>query len=452
MISDPFRRAQVAVAALFFFLGFQYVSWVSRIPAFTAEFDLSPGQVGLLLMMAGIGATVSLPLVNYLMRRLGSRRLAGVSAAALIAVLLAMALSGSYPLTMLVVFCDGLAVGCLNVAMNAQASALEATYRRNTMARMHAAFSCGLLAAALVTSAVTAVSEALVPHFGIAAMILGLLLALALSGALPESAASAASAASAVSSVSAGEPAVRARRRRLPALVAVWLSVALVFGEITEGTMNDWSALYLKEVAGASPSVTPLGIAVVSATMLLARLFADGWRSRWGDQRVVMAGSALAGCGLAGALLAGGVVPTLAGFAVVGLGMAAVTPCIYAAAARLGSEVLALVATMGTVGLLAGPPAIGFIAERTSLTGGMATAAVLALLVAACASRIAWQPALTPAAPDPAVASSDPAVASLDPAVAAPDPAVGAVSPDRQPEGRDPVAGGTPRGNVSALP
>jgi Na+/melibiose symporter-like transporter len=283
--------------------------------------------------------------------------------------------------------------------MNAQASALEAAYQRNTMAKMHAAFSCGLFAAALVTSGITALSRSLAAHFGVAAVILGVFLALAWSGALTEDAPATESAPSSESS-----PDSPGRRRwRKPVLVAVWLSLALVFGEVTEGAMNDWSALYLKDVVHAGPSVTPLGIAVVSAMMLLARLFADGWRSRWGDQRVVVVGATVAAVGLAAALLAGGVVPTLIGFACVGLGMAAVTPCIYVGAARLGPEVLALVATMGTIGLLAGPPVIGFIAEQTSLVGGMSAVAVLALLAAACASRINW-PAEVPA---PAAADSD---------------------------------------------
>jgi MFS family permease len=145
--------------------------------------------------------------------------------------------------------------------------------------------------------------------------------------------------------------------------------------------MNDWSALYLRDVAHAAPELTPLGIATVSAMMVLARLFADRWRARWGDKRVVLVGTALAGAGLGGALLLGGWVPALAGFACVGLGMAAVTPCVYVAAARLGPDTLAMVAAMGTAGLLAGPPAIGFVAGASTLIWGMAVVVAAIVLV-----------------------------------------------------------------------
>jgi hypothetical protein len=36
----------------------------------------------------------------------------------------------------------------------------------------------------------------------------------------------------------------------------------------------------MKEVAKASAEVAPMGIAVVSTMMVLARIFADGWRGR----------------------------------------------------------------------------------------------------------------------------------------------------------------------------
>ncbi|MFK0259453.1 hypothetical protein [Streptomyces sp. NPDC090445] len=170
--------------------------------------------------------------------------------------------------------------------------------------------------------------------------------------------------------------------------VTLWTGCAMVFGTVTEGAMNDWSALYLRDAAGAAPQTAPLGIAAVSVVMLAARLRADTWRARWGDAAVLRAGSTLAAAGLAAALLAGGVVPALAGFACVGLGMAAVTPCCYVAAARQGPRALSLVAAMGTTGLLAGPAAIGFVADARGIAWGMAAVALSALLTALCGTRI----------------------------------------------------------------
>ncbi|MFD5417272.1 MFS transporter [Streptomyces sp. NPDC127069] len=372
----PFHRAQLGIAVVFALLGFQYATWASRVPALTERLGLSEARLGLLLMACGASAAASFPLVTALMRRLGSRRLVLLSAAVLALLLPALALAPNYPAALAVICCDGVAVGCLNVAMNAQGAALEVAHGRTAMARLHAAFSAGSLGAALLASGVTALTPDLPSHFALACVLLLLSLAWAGPRLLPDA-----------SHRGGEEP---RRSRAVVTAAALWMGAAMAFATVTEGAMNDWSALYLDTVAGASEQIAPLGIAVVSVTMVTARLFADGLRSRWGDGRVVRAGSALAGTGLALALPAGGIVPTLIGFACVGLGAAAVTPCVYVAAAHKGPDALALVAAMGTTGLLAGPALIGFIASAGGLVWGMGAVAVSALLVTLCATRVTW--------------------------------------------------------------
>ncbi len=287
-------------------------------------------------MAAGVGAAISFPLVAVLTRRLGSRRLAVVSGLFLGAVLLGLAAAPNYSLALAVMCLDGLAVGCLNVAMNAQGTALEARHDRTAMAKLHAVFSAGSLFAALLAPGMNALTHSVAAHFGAAAAIIALLVVATRPHLLPDEAptedpSAAHPATHQATDEAAADRADRPRRRlSLPATATLWMGGAMVFGTVTEGAMNDWSALYLEEVAGASAKVAPLGIAVVSVMMVAARLFADGWRARWGDDRVVRVGSVLA-------LLAGGVVPALLGFTCMGLGMAAVTPCVYVAAARQGS-------------------------------------------------------------------------------------------------------------------
>nr|BFD95005.1 MFS transporter [Kitasatospora sp. Xyl93] len=398
-VRDDFRRSQVAIGALFFVLGFQYATWVSRVPALKARLDLGEAQIGLLLMTCGVGAAVSFPLVAVLTRRLGSRSLSVLSALTLGVILLALSVVPNYPVTLLVLFLDGVAVGCLNVAMNAQGAALEARFERTTMSRLHATFSAGSLLAALLASGVTSLTDTLAVHFGLAAALLAVLVVAARPGLLADGPAEAAG------------PAERKRRRGfvLPTAVTLWMGLAMVFGTVTEGAMNDWSALYLKDHVHAGAGLAPLGIAVVSVMMVCARIFADGWRTRFGDSLIVRTGSLLAGLGLALALAVGGVVPTLLGFACVGLGVAAVTPCVYVAAARQGADALSLVAAMGTTGLLAGPAVIGFIAGATSLLWGMAAVAASAAVVSLCATRIRWPDRPAPGAPAEAPLAADPA-------------------------------------------
>lgn len=406
-VLDEFRRTQLAIAALFCFLGFQYASWASRIPALKSRLDLNAGEVGLLLMVTGAGAVASFPLVAYLMRRLGARRLALVSGLGLIAILLLLSVAPNYPLALLILCADGVAVGCLNVAMNAQGAALEKAYGRTAMTQLHATFSGGAFLAALVSSGMTSLTSGLAPHFAAASALLLLLLACARPRLLPDDAKDARPADRLAEQSDeqngarkgAKQGAKKRRRLTMPSQVMLWLGVAMAFAEVVEGSMNDWSALYLKDVADASSQVAPLGIAVISGTMVVARLVGDSWRSRWGDARVVRVGSAVAGTGLALALLAGGVVPALIGFACVGLGVSAVAPCLYVAAAAEGPDALSLIASMGTTGLLAGPALIGFVANVSSLAWGLGVVAASAVVVSLSTTRLRWKADPEPVAP-----------------------------------------------------
>lgn len=394
-VHDPFRRAQLAIGALFFSLGFQYATWASRLPAIKGRLGLTAGQVGLLLMATGIGAAAAFPLVAMLMRRLGSRRLSLLSAFGLTLLLIPLSVMPNYPVALLIMGVDGALVACLNVAMNAQGAALEAVHERNAMAKLHATFSGGSLGAALLASGMNSVTSTVAVHFATAAVLLLLLTAYARPGLLTQEQATAKSEATADEAAGADNTSEEKKGKSrskwtVPTRMTLWMGAAMAFGTITEGAMNDWSAIYMKDVAKASAELAPMGIAVVSVMMVLARLFADGWRSRWGDGLIVRAGSALAGAGLALALLSGGIVPALIGFAAVGLGIAAVTPCVYVAAAGQGSDALTLVATMGTTGLLAGPPVIGFIANASGLVWGLGAVAASAIVVSLCSTQIRW--------------------------------------------------------------
>jgi hypothetical protein len=70
---------------------------------------------------------------------------------------------------------------------------------------------------------------------------------------------------------------------------------------------------------------------------------------------------------------------TLLGFAITGLGLANLFPvAVERAGALAGPSGVATVSTLGYGGMLLGPPAIGFIADWTSLPTALTSVAVLA--------------------------------------------------------------------------
>lgn len=73
----------------------------------------------------------------------------------------------------------------------------------------------------------------------------------------------------------------------------------------------------------------------------------------------------------------------LAGFVLVGLGLANVFPLAIARAGALGGPSgVALSTTVGYTGLLGGPPVIGFLAEHAGLPAALGTVALMAVLAA----------------------------------------------------------------------
>ncbi|TJZ74033.1 MFS transporter [Chitiniphilus eburneus] len=369
------RPARYAVATLFFVLGFNYGTWAARLPALKDKFGLDPSQVGFLLLASGLGAVFSFPVTAGVLRRLGARKACWIASALLPALLLALGLAPSYDIALLIMVAEGVVAACFNVAMNAQAVQVELRSGRAIMSRLHAVFSLGGLAAALVAAAAISLFKPVALHFLIAAV--GMWSAAWWAGQrlLP---------------LPPEPPAAAGLRFSLPSGAALWLGVAALCGTIIEGSMSDWSALYLKERTGASDAFAPMGLACFASAMLLARWLGDSWRTRWGSRRLLTWGGLLAGGGLGIGILVGGPIPALLAFALVGVGIAAASPCIYLAAARQGPVALAAMTTTGSVGALLGPPLIGFVAHASHLGWGLGCVALAAGVIALAARRIDW--------------------------------------------------------------
>ena len=157
----------------------------------------------------------------------------------------------------------------------------------------------------------------------------------------------------------------------LPSRGVLLLAVLCLLVMVMEGAMGDWSGVYLRRETGAQASVAALGFAALSAGMLLGRVFGDAVNRRIGSVRLLRGGALLAGLALAGFLLVGEPAATLAGVALVGLGVANGVPLLFSAAGRAGEEQagpgIAAVSSFGSLGFLAGPPLIGLTADVIGL-------------------------------------------------------------------------------------
>jgi MFS family permease len=371
----PVRRARAAVTAVFFLNGIVFVSWYSRLPDIQEELSIGDGALGLALLGAPIGLLIAMPLAGAWTSKIGSRPL--VMAAPLwVSAVVLPGVANSVATLALATFVVGAANGVLDISMNMQGLAVERLSPKRLFNSLHAAFSFGALAGALAGGAAAAAGLEPLTHLAIVAVVGAAGSAIAARGLLPADA-----------EPRSDGPHFARPSRRLAALGAIAFGVLLA-----EGAVFDWSGILLARETDASAGLAPAGLAAFNLAMGFGRLSADGVSERFGSAAVGRAGALIAAAGLGAALALGTTATAIAGFAVMGIGVAALFPLALRAAGYdpdLAGPAVAAVSTLGYAGFLTGPPTIGFLAEAVGLSGALVFVCALLLLVAALAGHLA---------------------------------------------------------------
>ncbi|MET9086876.1 MFS transporter [Streptomyces sp. NPDC004237] len=363
-------RLRIALTAFFALDGFIFAGWVVRIPAIKDQTHASTGALGLALLGISAGAVTTMMFTGRLCDRYGSH---------LMTVVLGILLSLSVALPPLthtaltlgaVLFVFGMAYGGLNVAFNSAAVDLVAALRRPIMPSFHAAFSLGgMIGAGL--GGLVAGSLSPTRHL-LALTVIGLLVTAVVGRTLlrydapvPHT----------EERPGAAPRRPDARTRRL-VLVFGLIALCTAYGE---GAMADWGALHLRQDLGASAGLAAAGYTCFALAMTVGRASGTRLLERLGRSRTVIFGGSTAAAGMLLGSLAPWVWATLLGFAITGLGLANLFPvAVERAGALAGPSGVATASTLGYGGMLLGPPAIGFLADWTSLPTALTSVAVLA--------------------------------------------------------------------------
>ena len=373
------QRTRVAILAHFFVLGAATATWAARLPAIKAELHLSDGRLGLALFAIPVGSVLTLAMSGRITDRFGAVRVLRIAGLLVPVALACLGLPGNLPLLMVLLMCYGAVSGLLDVAMNTCGARLEAAYGRPILTSLHAGYSIAGLAGAGIGGAFAALGIAPLPTFVTAAVALAVLAALAgrqvvLPPVVPHT------------DLPGAPP--RRTARNITLVIAV-LGLLGLCGQLVEGAAGDWSAVYLHVNLGTPSGVAAAGLAAFSVTMAVGRMFGDRLAARFGSALLVRCSGLVAGLGLAGGLLIGTPAAAIAGFALLGAGLAAIFPQAVSAAARLDPEHagrnIGRIAAVAYLGLLGGPVAIGAIASGVGLRDALLVPAGLALLVAVLA-------------------------------------------------------------------
>lgn len=377
-VSVPRRSSSALVQAqlyslpvVFALFGLIMGSWAGRIPALAAGVNVSHAALSMVLLCGGLGAVVSYPISSFMMSRFGARKTILAAGLALLCVLVAIGKAPDVARLMMAVLMLGITASTFDVAMNSAAARREKESGKSEMSRLHGLCCAGGLVGATLGSLMASMKIAPATHFLMLAGPVAVVLWLA------------------VNLLEADEAGVKVEKKKfaLPRGPLVLLGLLGFFGSMAEGSIADWSGLFLKEHFGASDGLAPLALSAFSVMMLMSRMVGDKMKERHGAKRLVTLGALVAASGLFFAVLAPNAYVALGGFAIAGVGLALVFPFVFSAAGAQGPAALAAVASMAYSGSLMGPPAIGAVAHFVGMQAAIAYVGGLALVIATVACR-----------------------------------------------------------------
>ncbi|MFD9592296.1 MFS transporter [Kitasatospora sp. NPDC059973] len=384
------RAGRAALTASFLLQGVTFALLVTCIPEIQDRYGLSDALLPIFLaavpILAGVGSIVS----EQLVRRAGARAVLRVVQPAVCLSLAGAGFGRTLWQLALALGAFGLLVGALDASMNMLGVGLQRRYGRSIMLGFHAAFSLGGILGTVVTGLGSHYHLGLPVLFGTAALVIAPLAVLAgtrfagpaeLGDAVREAAEAAA--------------------RSVPWRPLLPLCLAMAFAYIADASVSNYSVKYLTDGLGSAEDVAKLSYLGYMVAMLLGRALGDRAVQRWGAVPVVRGGAALAALGFAIAAAAPGAAAGIAGFTVLGFGICAIIPQVFAAGGRLlpddSDAAVARLNLFNYVGFLIGSPLVGAIADASSYRWALLAPMLLVLAVLPLADRFAPAPALVPA-------------------------------------------------------
>ncbi len=348
------RSRQRLFLSFFFFLsGFTFASWASRIPTIKSTFDYNDAELGTILLFMPISSMIGLPISGWLVSRYDSRipLAAAFFLLSLATLLIGLSTTSFFLVPSICLF--AFALRMLNISMNTQAIHIQKQYERRINGSFHGLWSTGGILGVAFSTLLIAFDVSMSFHLGLVAGITLLVTVLCYPNLLRNDRA----------------PSGNKFKIGKPDPSIVYLGLLLFFAAICEGGMFDWSGIYFKEVVAVE--VFTWGYLMFMICMAMSRFASDTVIEKIGMEKTFVLSASLVVSGILLAVSFPAFWPSLVGFCLVGFGTAAVIPMTYLLA---GSHpkyspgiVISIIATYGIVGMLIGPPLIGYLSHALNL-------------------------------------------------------------------------------------
>ena len=348
--------------------GVVWGAWQAVLPDLAARHALTTGPLGLILTVGFAASLPAMLLTGRLLDRSGARWSIALPAIAMAAGLALVGLGPTLPILVvaIIAFCAG--SGSYDVAINGAAMGHASWSRPARLTLLHAAFSGGGMVGALAAGAGIAAGvrfEAV--HLSLAVLLVAVAMI------------------SAATRLDAASASGRMPRSAVLAILPLAVLAGLAF--LAEGSMETWSAIYLRDTLGAAAFIGALGPAAFHAAMLVGRLVGAGVAGTLGAAMTLFVAGAMMLAGMAVALLVPTPALAIPGMGIAALGASFVVPVVASLAARRAGphagRAASYVLTLGYAGFLVGPSLVGIVGELAGLRVALAVVPLAAVVILA---------------------------------------------------------------------
>lgn len=375
------KQQRISVSVFFFISGFTHANWASRLPKLQNFLNISHAGLGSLLFVMACGALLAMPFTGALTARLGSRKVCQMTGILLALISAIIALQNNLYLEGIIFIMIGFASGSMDVAMNEQAVLVERAYQKPIMSSFHAFWSIGMAIGAGSGAFFAKAGISLETHMFVIAAFAMVSFLWATRGLI--------------------EVQQTGNEEKPPAFILPNAMIAplgfIAFcSMLSEGSMIDWSAIYINEVVGSSKTVSAISFGVFGTAMTLGRIFGDYFTLRLGKKRLLVIDSILAIAGLSILLLFPVMPVTTIGLFLIGIGLSTIVPIVYSTAGNTPGVSpgigISMATTIGYSGFFIGPPSIGYLGDHYGLQVALVFTLVLLCLMFVLILRQRIQP------------------------------------------------------------
>lgn len=347
------QKQRIALSIFFLISGFSFATWASRIPTIKSLFDLNDAELGNILLILPISSLLGLPISGWLVSKFDSRKPMIISFVFFNIALALIGFSQSILMLVFAVFLFSFTMRIINIAINTQSISVQRNFVRNIVGSFHGLWSVGGLMGVAFSTLMVKLEVPMDSHTLMVSTFSMIAILIAYPFLLKND------------KSPHGNKLILGKPDRSIML----LGILVFFAAVCEGGIFDWSGVYFKDIVKVE--LFTLGYLIFMVFMALSRFFSDRLIEKVGMKHLYIISASLISIGILILIVFPYFWPCIIGLSITGIGVAAIFPMTFMLAGMSKKYspgmAISIVATYAIVGMLVGPPLIGYIAHAFNL-------------------------------------------------------------------------------------